>query len=86
MIGYFNKPDATHETIDDQDFVKTGDVGRVDEKGQIYIVDRIKELIKVKGYQVAPAELEALLLTNNKIRDCAVFGIPHVGKNCVVFV
>lgn len=80
MIGYFNKPEATRETIDEDGFVKTGDVGRIDSSGQIFIVDRIKELIKVKGYQVAPAELETLLLTNNKIRDCAVFGTPHISN------
>ncbi|KAI6211564.1 4-coumarate--CoA ligase 3 [Aphelenchoides besseyi] len=77
MIGYFNRPDATREIFDDDDFIRTGDVGFVDDAGLIYVVDRIKELIKVKGYQVAPAELEALLLTNPRIRDCAVFGVPH---------
>jgi long-subunit acyl-CoA synthetase (AMP-forming) len=77
MIGYFNRPDATREAIDEDGFVKTGDVGMVDDSGQIFIVDRIKELIKVKGYQVAPAELEALLLTCDKIKDCAVFGVQH---------
>ncbi|KAI6206547.1 4-coumarate--CoA ligase 3 [Aphelenchoides besseyi] len=77
MIGYFNRPEATREIFDDDDFIRTGDIGFVDDVGLIYVVDRIKELIKVKGYQVAPAELEALLLTNPRIRDCAVFGVPH---------
>lgn len=54
----------------------TGDVGYYDDDKQFFIVDRIKELIKWKGYQVPPAEIEGLLLTNRKIRDAAVIGIP----------
>uniref|UniRef100_A0A915DAU6 AMP-dependent synthetase/ligase domain-containing protein n=1 Tax=Ditylenchus dipsaci TaxID=166011 RepID=A0A915DAU6_9BILA len=76
MLGYLNKPQATAETIDNEGWLKTGDIGYVDQEGFLYIVDRLKELIKVKGFQVAPAELEDLLLSHPCIRDCAVIGIP----------
>ncbi|MFC9927208.1 4-coumarate--CoA ligase family protein [Streptomyces sp. NPDC127190] len=85
MKGYLGRPDATAALIDSDGWLHTGDVGRVDEAGWLYIVDRVKELIKYKGYQVAPAELEALLLTHPGIADAAVIGtddpdgneIPH---------
>ncbi len=72
MIGYLNNAEATAHTIDDDGWLHTGDVGYVDDKGYFYIVDRVKELIKYKGFQVAPAELEALLLTHPAIADAAV--------------
>jgi acyl-CoA synthetase (AMP-forming)/AMP-acid ligase II len=72
MKGYLNQPAATADAIDREGWYHTGDVGRVDEDGFFYIVDRTKELIKYKGMQVAPAELEALLLTHPAILDCAV--------------
>ncbi|WP_433620858.1 AMP-binding protein [Nocardia sp. CA-120079] len=75
MAGYLNNPDATAETVDDEGFLHTGDIATVDSRGAVYIVDRLKELIKYKGYQVPPAELEALLLTNPKIADSAVIGV-----------
>jgi len=75
MKGYLNQPAATAATIDTEGWLRTGDVGRVDEDGAFWIVDRVKELIKYKGYQIAPAELEALLLTHPEITDAAV--IPH---------
>ncbi|MCU1569726.1 MAG: 4-coumarate--CoA ligase 1 [Naasia sp.] len=77
MIGYLDRDEATHQTIDADGFLHTGDVASVDSDGVLYIVDRLKELIKYKGYQVAPAELEALLLTHPGIADAAVIGIPH---------
>ncbi len=61
MKGYLGRPDATAAMIDAEGWVHTGDVGRVDEDGWLFVVDRVKELIKYKGFQVAPAELEALL-------------------------
>ena len=61
MTGYLGRPDATAATIDPDGWLHTGDIGRVDEQGRLFITDRLKELIKYKGYQVAPAELEALL-------------------------
>lgn len=75
MAGYLGNPEATAATLDADGFLHTGDLARVDSTGCVYIVDRIKELIKYKGYQVAPAELEALLLTHPDIADAAVIGV-----------
>jgi len=72
MLGYFNAPEKTNETMTEDGWLKTGDVAYYDEQGYFYITDRIKELIKVRGYPVAPAELEALLLTNPHVKDTAV--------------
>ncbi|MFT3716810.1 MAG: 4-coumarate--CoA ligase family protein [Gordonia sp. (in: high G+C Gram-positive bacteria)] len=74
MAGYLNNQQATAETIDSDGFLHTGDMATVDANGCVTIVDRLKELIKYKGYQVPPAELEALLLTHPKIADAAVVG------------
>uniref|UniRef100_A0A914EG58 Uncharacterized protein n=1 Tax=Acrobeloides nanus TaxID=290746 RepID=A0A914EG58_9BILA len=76
MMGYFNNPQATAETLTSDNWLKTGDIGYLDEDGWLYVVDRLKEMIKVKGFQVAPAELEGLLLSNPDVQDCAVIGIP----------
>ncbi len=76
MKGYLNNDEATKTTIDDEGWLHTGDVGHVDSDGHLYVVDRLKELIKYKGFQVPPAELEALLLTHPKIADAAVIGLP----------
>ncbi|SHL15507.1 Acyl-CoA synthetase (AMP-forming)/AMP-acid ligase II [Pseudonocardia thermophila] len=75
MRGYLNNPEATAATLDADGFLHTGDVATVTEDGVYTIVDRVKELIKYKGYQVPPAELEALLLTNPRIADAAVIGV-----------
>ena len=75
MTGYLNNPEATAITLDDEGYLHTGDVATVTEEGVFSIVDRVKELIKYKGYQVPPAELEALLLTHDKIADAAVIGV-----------
>lgn len=75
MKGYWKKPDATAETITPDGWLKTGDIAYVDEHDRFFVVDRKKELIKVKGNQVAPAELEALLLDHSAIADAAVIGI-----------
>ncbi|WP_448315431.1 4-coumarate--CoA ligase family protein [Streptomyces sp. CO7] len=75
MKGYLGRPDATAAMIDADGWLHTGDVGRIDEAGWLFVVDRVKELIKYKGYQVAPAELEALLLTHPGIADAAVIGV-----------
>lgn len=75
MLGYLNNEQATADTIDADGYLHTGDMAQVDPTGCVYIVDRLKELIKYKGYQVPPAELEALLLTHPKIADTAVIGV-----------
>jgi acyl-CoA synthetase (AMP-forming)/AMP-acid ligase II len=74
--GYLNKPDATAGTLTSDGWVRTGDIGHFDADGFLYITDRLKELIKVKAFQVAPAELEALLLTHPGVADVAVIGRP----------
>ncbi|MFF0228485.1 4-coumarate--CoA ligase family protein [Streptomyces sp. NPDC004629] len=89
MKGYLGRPDETAAMIDPDGWLHTGDVGHVDADGWLFVVDRVKELIKYKGFQVAPAELEALLLTHPGIADAAVIGVydddhnevPHA---CVV--
>ncbi|MGW0464509.1 4-coumarate--CoA ligase family protein [Streptomyces sp. NPDC003027] len=75
MKGYLGRPDATAAMIDADGWLRTGDIGRVDENGWLFVVDRVKELIKYKGFQVAPAELEALLLTHEGVADAAVIGV-----------
>ena len=75
MLGYYNKPEVTKNAITEDGYYKTGDVGYVDEKGNFYITDRVKELIKYKGFQVAPAELEGCLAAHSEVEDCAVLGL-----------
>jgi acyl-CoA synthetase (AMP-forming)/AMP-acid ligase II len=76
MKGYFDNPEATAATLDADGWIHTGDIGFADPDGYFYIVDRLKELIKYKAYQVAPAELEALLLSHPAVADCAVVRYP----------
>ncbi|GIV09755.1 MAG: AMP-dependent synthetase [Fimbriimonadales bacterium] len=76
MKGYLNNPDATAQTLTPDGWLRTGDVGYVDEEGYFYIVDRVKEMIKYKGLQIAPAELEAVLLTHPAVADAAVVPSP----------
>ncbi|XOV90072.1 MAG: 4-coumarate--CoA ligase family protein [Pseudomonadota bacterium] len=76
MPGYLNNPDATANTIDADGWLHTGDVGHIDEDGHFTIVDRLKELIKYKGFQVPPAELESILVTHPDVTDAAVIGVP----------
>ncbi|KAF9929579.1 putative fatty-acid--CoA ligase FadD10 [Modicella reniformis] len=77
MKGYRNNVKATRETIDAEGWLHTGDVAVVDENENFFIVDRLKELIKYKGFQVAPTELEALLLDHPLILDAAVIGVEN---------
>jgi acyl-CoA synthetase (AMP-forming)/AMP-acid ligase II len=77
MKGYLNRPDATRAMIDDEGWLRTGDIGHADEAGCFFVVDRLKELIKYKGLQIAPAELEAVLLKHPCVADAAVIPIEH---------
>ena len=76
MAGYLNNEEATRATVDGEGWLHTGDVAVVDGDGYFTIVDRLKELIKYKGYQVAPAELEALIINHPQVADVAVIGVP----------
>ncbi len=76
MKGYLNNPGATAATLDEDGWLHTGDIAVVDERGYFAVVDRVKELIKYKGFQVAPAELEEVLLAHPKVSDAAVIGVP----------
>jgi 4-coumarate--CoA ligase len=73
--GYLNNPEATELALTEDGYFKTGDVGYQDGDGNFFIVDRRKELIKYKGFQVPPAELEGILIDHPKISDVAVLGI-----------
>ncbi|CDH52778.1 phenylacetyl-ligase [Lichtheimia corymbifera JMRC:FSU:9682] len=75
MMGYINNPEATRNSIDEDGFYHTGDVGVIDRQGHMWIVDRIKELIKYKGFQVAPVELESILVESPDVADCGVIGM-----------
>ena len=76
MQGYLNAPEATADMLDPDGWLHTGDLGSVDQDGYIFVVDRVKELIKYKGLQVAPAELEAILLSHPAVTDAAVVRSP----------
>jgi len=88
MKGYHGDLQATSASLDADGFLHTGDVGYYDEDGFFYIVDRVKELIKYKGYQVPPAELEAILLTHPAVKDAGVTGVPdeEAGELPLAFV
>ena len=76
MLGYLDDEQATRDTIDGDGWLHTGDIGRADDDGYVYIVDRVKEMIKYKGFQVAPAELEAILVEHPAVADAAVVASP----------
>ena len=76
MQGYLNNEEETKSTIDSDGWLHTGDVAEMDDEGYYSIVDRLKELIKYKGFQVPPAELEAILINHPGVADCAVIGVP----------
>ncbi|XVE92113.1 hypothetical protein REPUB_Repub01dG0069200 [Reevesia pubescens] len=89
MEGYYENKEETNRTIDNNGWLHTGDIAYIDDDGDIFIVDRIKELIKYKGFQVAPAELEAILLSHPSVEDAAVVPLPdeeagEIPAACVV--
>lgn len=88
MQGYLNNDAATAETLTPDGWLKTGDIAYIDDEGYMFIVDRLKELIKFKGFQVAPAELEATLVAHDGIIDAAVIGLPddEAGELPVAYV
>jgi acyl-CoA synthetase (AMP-forming)/AMP-acid ligase II len=88
MQGYLNNAKATAETITEDGWLRTGDIAKIDSDGYMFITDRLKELIKYKGFQVAPAELEATLVAMDGISDAAVIGLPDVeaGELPIAFV
>lgn len=88
MKGYLNDPEATASTIDVEGWLHTGDIGYIDDDDEVFIVDRVKELIKFKGFQVPPAELEALLLSHPAIADVAVVPLKDevAGEVPVAFI
>jgi long-chain acyl-CoA synthetase len=77
MKGYWGRPDATAEAIDDEGWLHTGDMARVDEDGYFFIVDRKKDMIIRGGYNVYPREIEEVLYEHPAVREAAVLGVPH---------
>lgn len=75
--GYWNDPEATKATVDDDGWLRTGDVALVDEEGFLYLVDRVKDLVIVSGFNVYPAEVEEVILSKDGVKECAVVGVPH---------
>ncbi|EFN83246.1 Luciferin 4-monooxygenase [Harpegnathos saltator] len=77
MTGYYRNPEATKSTIDKEGWLHSGDLCYIDENGEVFVVDRLKELIKYRGYQISPAEIEDLLLTHPAVLEIAVVAVPH---------
>lgn len=78
MMGYLGRPEANAEVFVGDGWMRTGDMGRFDDEGRLFLVDRIKELIKYKGYQVVPSELEGVVLEHPDVADAAVIASPDV--------
>ncbi|KAL6434387.1 hypothetical protein ACFW04_006056 [Cataglyphis niger] len=77
MNGYHRNPEATKNTIDEEGWLHSGDIGYFDEDGELFIIDRIKELIKYRGYQISPGEIEDVLLSHPAVLEVAVVAVPH---------
>jgi fatty-acyl-CoA synthase len=91
MRGYWRRPDADAEAFIERDgrrFLRTGDLGRMDEEGYFFIVDRLKRMVSVSGYKVWPAEVEALLYRHPAVQECCVIAAPdeHSGEAVMAFV
>ncbi|XP_071639660.1 luciferin 4-monooxygenase-like [Temnothorax longispinosus] len=77
MTGYYRNPEATKSTIDEEGWLHSGDIGYFDNDGELFIVDRLKELIKYRGYQIPPGEIEDVLMLHPAVLEVAVIGVPH---------
>uniref|UniRef100_T1HAQ2 Uncharacterized protein n=2 Tax=Rhodnius prolixus TaxID=13249 RepID=T1HAQ2_RHOPR len=88
MKGYVNNPEATAALFDKDGWVHTGDIGYYDEEGYLFVIDRIKELIKYKSYHISPTELEDILRKHPAVKEAVVVGVPHPtdGDHAVAFV
>ncbi|HEY0607925.1 MAG TPA: long-chain fatty acid--CoA ligase [Herpetosiphonaceae bacterium] len=88
MKGYWNKPEETADTIDDEGWLHTGDIARMDDAGYFYIVDRKKDMINASGYKVLPREIEEVLFTHPQVLEAAVAGVPdsYRGENVKAFI
>jgi len=88
MLGYWDNPEATRQTIDLDGWLHTGDIGYFDNEERLHVVDRVKELIKYKGYQVSPSEIETVLLSHRAVKDAAIAAKPdqRSGEVAVAFV
>ena len=88
MKGYLNNPEATKETFWEGGWLRTGDIGYIDDRGYLYIVDRLKELIITGGENVSPREVEEFLYTVPEVEECAVIGLPDKewGERVVAFI
>ncbi|OZI40934.1 long-chain fatty acid--CoA ligase [Bordetella genomosp. 1] len=88
MLGYWNKPDETRNVMTQDGFFRTGDIGIMDERGYVRIVDRKKDMIAVSGFKVYPNEVEAVIAAHPKILECAVVGVtdPHSGEAVRAYV
>jgi len=86
--GYWNDAQATSNCIDDDGWLRTGDIALVDEDGYLYLVDRAKDLVIVSGFNVFPAEVEEVILSMDGVLECAVVGVshPHTGEAVKAFV
>ncbi|XP_011639198.1 4-coumarate--CoA ligase 1-like [Pogonomyrmex barbatus] len=88
MLGYWDNPESTRQTIDQDGWLHTGDIGYYDDKDRLHVIDRVKELIKYKGFQVSPSEIETVLLSHPEVKDAAVASKPDErdGERAVAFV
>ena len=86
--GYLNEPEATAAALDDDGWLRTGDIAVVDEDGYVFLVDRSKDLIIVSGFNVFPAEVESAIRAHPQVDDCVVVGVPHpgTGESVVAYV
>lgn len=74
--GYYNNPEASEAAVDSEGFLKTGDIGYIDEKGAVFVIDRKKEIMKIKGYHLNPSEIESIIEQIEGVAHVAVIGIP----------